>query len=71
MGEFRVVPNIEFSDAYEQAKADALKARESIRKLTEDQCCQLVNELFIKFLLKHLCACMAAYKLFIYNNLVN
>ena len=46
MGEFRVVPNIEFSDAYEQAKAYALKARESIRKLTEDQCCQLVNELF-------------------------
>lgn len=31
MGEFRVVPNIEFSDAYEQAKADALKAKASMK----------------------------------------
>lgn len=46
MGEFRVVPNIEFSDAYEQAKADALKAKASIEKLTADQQKKLVRELF-------------------------
>ena len=46
MGEFRVVPNIEFSDAYEQAKADALKAKASIERLTSDQQKKLVRELF-------------------------
>ncbi|MCI6486514.1 MAG: hypothetical protein MSA25_00405 [Clostridiales bacterium] len=46
MGEFRVVPNIEFSDAYEQAKADTLKAKASIERLTADQQKKLVRELF-------------------------
>ena len=46
MDNIRVVPNIEPTDPYEKAKADIMKAKMSLSKLTPNQQKALAEELF-------------------------
>ena len=46
MDKIKIVPDIEPTDPYEKAKADILKAKMSLSKLTPNQKKALVEELF-------------------------
>ena len=46
MDKIRIVPDIEPTDPYEKAKADIMKAKTSLSKLTPNQQKALAEELF-------------------------
>lgn len=61
MNRYTIKPTIEPNDKYEKAKQDCIKAAESLKELSPNQCKRLAQELFGYEAFAQMCRIMQQY----------
>ncbi len=61
MNGYTIKPTIEPNDKYEKAKQDCIKAAESLKELSPQQCQRLAHELFGYEVFAQMCRIMQQY----------